>query len=85
MSVNPFEDSVPNVVRPKPGAALRESQGTGRNCKRTLIACSLRPPVKLIAPAVTPLENGAERLSLSDRVLPAGLGFWDCASATLTP
>ena len=85
MSVNPFEVSVPNVVRPKPGAALRESQGTGRNCKRTLIACSLRPPVKLIAPAVTPLENGAEPLSLSDRVLSAGLGFWGCASATLTP
>jgi len=31
MSVNPLEESVPNVVRPKPGAALSESQDRGRN------------------------------------------------------
>ena len=80
MSVSPCEDNVPNVVRPNPGAALKESQDTGRNCKRTLTACSLRPPVNLIAPAVTPVENGGERSSLRTTVLSASLGFDDCAS-----
>jgi hypothetical protein len=60
MSVKPCEDNGPNVVRPKPGAALRESHETGRNCKRTLNACSLRPPVKLMAPPVTPVKNCGE-------------------------
>lgn len=85
ISVNPFEDTVPNVVRPKPGDALSESQGTGRNCNRTLNACSLRPPVNAIAPAVTPPENCGEVLPLSDRELSAGLSFCDCPNATLAP
>jgi hypothetical protein len=80
MSVSPSEDKVPNVVRPNPGAALKESQETGRNCRRILNACSLRPPVKLIAPAVTPVENCDERSSLRTTVLSASLGFDDCAS-----
>lgn len=80
ISVSPCEDNVPNVVRPNPGAALKESQETGRNCKRMLNACSLRPPVKLIAPAVMPVENCGERSSLRTTVLSAPLGFEDCAS-----
>lgn len=67
ISVNPVEDNVPNVVRPKPGAALSNNQDWGRNCNRRLNACSLRPPLKAIAPAVTPPENCGEALSLSDR------------------
>ena len=60
MSVNPFDVVVPNVVRPNPGAALKESQATGWNCKNKLIACWVRPLVKLIAPTVTPLANFGE-------------------------
>ena len=64
ISVGPVDDKVPNVVRPKPGAALKDSHETGRNARRRLKACSLRPPLKLMAPAVTPLENRGEATSL---------------------
>jgi hypothetical protein len=82
ISVNPLEDSVPNVVRPKPGAALNESQGVGRNWSKMLNVCSFRPPLKAIAPAVTPPENWGEAIGVSDREVSAGLR-WDCASAAL--
>src|ERR1700693_4587053 len=82
MSVIPCEDNVPNVVRPPPGAALKESQGIGRNCKRMLNACSLRPPVKLMAPAVTPVENCGAASSVRATLLSARLGFEDCATPT---
>jgi hypothetical protein len=81
ISVGPLEDSVPNVVRPKPGAALSESHGSARNWSKRLSACSLRPPVKLIAPAVTPAENSGTALSLGDRELSIELASWDCATA----
>jgi hypothetical protein len=83
MSVNPCDDNVPNVERPKPGAALKESHEAGRNCSRTLNACSLRPPVKLMAPAVTPVENRNEPSSVRPAALSAGRGLEDCASPTL--
>jgi hypothetical protein len=73
MSVSPFEDEVPYVVRPKPGAALKESHDTGRNCMRTLNACSLRPLVKLMLPTVTPVENRGGPSSVWTTVLSARL------------
>ena len=57
ISVGPVDDKDPNVVLPYPGDALKNSHDTGRYSSRTLIACSLRPPLKVIAPAVTPLAN----------------------------
>jgi len=81
ISVNPFDVAEPKVVRPKPGAALSDSQGSGRNCSKRLSACSFRPPVKVIAPAVTPPENGGVALLLREGVLSAGLRCPDWAPA----
>lgn len=81
ISVNPFDESEPNVVRPKPGAALTDSHDRGRNCSRRLNACSFRPPAKAIAPAVTPPENWGVALPLSEDVLSEGLRWADWAAA----
>jgi hypothetical protein len=79
MSVNPLEDNAPKVVRPNPGAALSDSHPTGRSCSRTLNTCSSRPPVKAIAPAVTPPENRVETLLFIVCELSATLRSADCA------